>query len=100
MVVKHPASGNKPDVIPKLLPGDYPEWIVMGGEMPSDEWVETFEDGTNVKFIYHERPEGGVSITAQIEGSRVVHSVVLPNTRSPLTRGEVESHFESDLQKN
>jgi hypothetical protein len=68
--------------------------------MSSDEWMETLEDGTNVKFICHELPKGGVRITAQIEGSNTVHSVVLPNTRSPLTRGEVESHFESDLQKN
>jgi hypothetical protein len=68
--------------------------------MSSDEWIETLEDGTNVNFIYHELPEGGVSITAQIEGSKVVHSVLLPNARNPLSRGEVESHFESDLQKN
>jgi hypothetical protein len=67
--------------------------------MSSDEWIETLEDGTNVNFIYHELPEGGVSITAQIEGSKLVHSVLLPNA-NPLSRGEVESHFESDPLKN
>jgi hypothetical protein len=68
--------------------------------MSSDESIETCEDGTTVKFIYHELPEDGVSITAQIEGSKVVHSVFLPNATNRLSRKEVESHFESDLQKN
>jgi hypothetical protein len=61
--------------------------------MSSDEWIGTRENGTNVKFIYHELPEDGVSITAQIEGSKVVHSVFLPDAKNRLSRKEVESRF-------
>jgi hypothetical protein len=66
--------------------------------MPSDEWIRTFADGRRVKFTNQELADW-VFITAQIEGNKVVYSVVLTNAESPLSRGEVEGHFEGELQK-
>ena len=45
--------------------------------MPSDEWI----------------------ITAQVEGNKIVYSIVLTNAKNPLSREEVESHFEGELLK-
>ena len=67
--------------------------------MPSDEWIETLGDGRRVKFTYQELPREGAFITAQVEGNKVVYSIVLTDARNPLSRGEVESHFEGELLK-
>jgi hypothetical protein len=67
--------------------------------MPDEEWIKTFEDGRQVKFIYQELPEDGAFITAQIAGNEVVYSVVLAKARNPLSREDVESHFKSELSK-
>jgi len=67
--------------------------------MPNGEWIKTREDGRKVKFIYQELPEDGAFITAQIEGNEVVYSIVLTKARSPLSREDVESHFEGELSK-
>jgi hypothetical protein len=67
--------------------------------MPSDEWIETLEDGRRVKFTYQELPHEGAFITAQVEGNKVVYSIVLTDARNPLSSGEVESHFEGELLK-
>jgi hypothetical protein len=66
--------------------------------MPNDEWTRTLADGRRVKFTNQELADW-VFITAQIEGNKVVYSVVLTNAESPLNRGEVEGHFEGELQK-
>ncbi len=67
--------------------------------MPDEEWVKTLEDGRRVKFIYQELPGDGAFITAQIEGNKVVYSVVLTEARNPLSRENVESHFKGELSK-
>jgi hypothetical protein len=67
--------------------------------MRDEEWIKTLEDGRRVKFIYHELPEDGAFVTAQIEGNEVVYSVVLTKTRNPLSREDVESHFKGELSK-
>ncbi len=67
--------------------------------MPDEEWVKTLEDGRRVKFIYQELPGDGAFITAQIEGNKVVYSVVLTEARNPLSRENVESHFKGELAK-
>ena len=67
--------------------------------MPDEEWVKTLEDGRRVKFIYQALPGDGAFITAQIEGSEVVYSVVLTEARNPLSRENVESHFKGELSK-
>jgi hypothetical protein len=67
--------------------------------MPDEEWIKTLEDGRRVKFIYQELPEDRAFITAQLAGNEVVYSVVLTNARNPLSREDVESHFESELSK-
>ena len=67
--------------------------------MPSDEWIETLEDGRRVKFTYQDLPDEGAFITAQVEGNKVVYSIVLTDARNPLSRGEVESHFAGELSK-
>ena len=67
--------------------------------MPDEEWIKTLEDGRKVKFIYQELPEDGAFIAAQIALNEVVYSVVLSNAGNPLSREDVESHFEGELSK-
>jgi hypothetical protein len=67
--------------------------------MPDDEWIKTLADGRRVKFTNQELLEDEAFITAQVEGNRVVYSIVLTKMRNPLNREEVESHFEGELSK-
>jgi hypothetical protein len=67
--------------------------------MPDEEWIKTLADGRNVKFIYQELPKDGAFMTAQLAGNEVGYSVVLTNARNPLSREDVESHFEGELSK-
>ncbi|HEV7514503.1 MAG TPA: hypothetical protein VGO27_22610 [Candidatus Acidoferrum sp.] len=67
--------------------------------MPDEEWVRTIADGRKVKFVYQELPEDGAFITAQVAGNEVVYSVLLAKAKNPLTREDVESHFEGELSK-
>jgi hypothetical protein len=39
-------------------------------------------------------------ITAQVERNKVVYSIVLTDAKTPLSREEVERHFEDELSKN
>jgi hypothetical protein len=41
----------------------------------------------------------GAFIAAQIAGNEVVYSVVLTKVKNPLSREDVESHFEGELSK-
>ena len=68
-------------------------------KVPDEEWIKTLQDGRKVKFIYQELPEDGAFITAQLAGNEVVYSVVLTKARNPLSREDVESHFEGELRK-
>jgi hypothetical protein len=68
-------------------------------KMPDEEWINTLEDGRKVKFIYQELPEDGAFITAQLAGNEVVYSVILTKAGNPLSREDVESHFEGELSK-
>ena len=67
--------------------------------MPSDEWIKALPDGRRVKFTYQELPDDGRFITAQVEGNKVVYSIVLTDTKDSRGRGEVESQFEGELSK-
>ncbi len=67
--------------------------------MPSDEWIKTLEDGRRVKFTHQDLPGEGAFITAQVEGNKVVYSIVLTSAKNPLSREEVEGHFEGELLK-
>jgi len=67
--------------------------------MRDEEWIKTLPDGRKVKFIYQELAEDGAFITAQIAGHEVVYSVVLSRAKNPLSREDVESHFEAELAK-
>ena len=67
--------------------------------MPEEEWIKTLADGRKVKFTCQELPKDGAFITAQIEGNEVVYSVVLTKARNPLSREDVESHFDGELSK-
>jgi hypothetical protein len=62
----------------------------------SDEWIKTLADRRRVKFTNQELDERAF-LTAQIEGNRVVYSVIVTNAKNPLTRKEVETHFEGEL---
>ncbi len=67
--------------------------------MPDEEWIKTLADGRIVKFIYQELPVDGAFLTAQLAGNEVVYSVVLTKARNPLSREDVERHFEGELSK-
>jgi hypothetical protein len=67
--------------------------------MPDEEWIKALADGRRVKFTHQELLEDTAFITAQVEGNKVVYSIVLTNVKTPLSRGEVESHFEGELSK-
>jgi hypothetical protein len=67
--------------------------------MPDEEWIKTLEDGRKVKFVSQELPEDGAFLTAQIEGHEVVYSVLLTKAGNPLSRKDVEGHFEGELAK-
>ena len=67
--------------------------------MLNEEWIKTLSDGRKVKFIYQELPDDGAFITAQIERNEVVYSVILTEARNPLSREDVESHFNGELSK-
>ncbi|MGC2889088.1 MAG: hypothetical protein WB627_08480 [Candidatus Acidiferrum sp.] len=67
--------------------------------MPDEEWVKILEDGRKVKFIYQKLPEDGAFITAQLAGNEVVYSVVLAKAGNPLSREDVERHFNGELSK-
>jgi hypothetical protein len=74
---------------------------ITGGnqEWQGEEWIKTLEDGRRVKFTYQELPLDGAFITAQIEGNQVVYSIILAKAQNPLSRAEVERHFEGELSK-
>jgi hypothetical protein len=67
--------------------------------MRAQEWIKTLADGRRVKFTYQELLVAGAFITAQIAGNEVVYSVVLTKAKNPLSREDVESHFEGELSK-
>jgi hypothetical protein len=67
--------------------------------MQDQEWIKTLADGRKVKFTYQELLVAGAFITAQIAGNEVVYSVVLTEAKNPLSREDVESHFEGELSK-
>ena len=66
---------------------------------PSNEWIKTLADGRKVKFSNQELLDDGAFITALVACNQVVYSIVLTSAKSPLSREEVESHFEGELSK-
>ena len=64
----------------------------------SDEWIKTLADRRRVKFTNQELDENAF-LTAQVEGNKVVYSIVLNDAKNPLSREEVETHFEGELSK-
>jgi hypothetical protein len=67
--------------------------------MLDEEWFKTLGDGRRVKFVYQELPEDAAFITAQLAGNKIVYSIVLAKAGNPLTRQDVESHFDAELSK-
>jgi hypothetical protein len=67
--------------------------------MPDEEWVKTLSDGRKVKFTHQELPVDGAFITAQLAANEIVYSVVLTKAKNPLSREDVESHFDAELSK-
>ena len=65
--------------------------------MRDQDWIKALADDTRVKFTYQELPDGGAFITAQIEGNRVVYSVLLTKIEKPLSRETVESNLDGEL---
>ena len=67
--------------------------------MPDQEWIRGLADGRRVKFTIQELLDDGVFMTAQIEGNKVVYSIILTKAKDPLSREEIEAHFEGELSK-
>ena len=67
--------------------------------MQEEQWILTLRDGRRVKFTQQEALEDGAFITAQVEGNKVVYSIVLTKAQNPLSREEVEKYFEGELSK-
>jgi len=65
--------------------------------MRDEEWIKTFEDGRRVKFTNQELPEDVAFITAQLEGNKVVHSIILTEAKKTLSRVEVEGYFQGEI---
>ena len=65
--------------------------------MPDQEWIRGLADGRRVKFTIQKLPDDGMFMTAQIEGNKVVYSIILTKAKDPLTRGDVERHFEGEV---
>jgi hypothetical protein len=78
-----------------MISTESPLW---GGCCVSDEWIKTLADRRRVKFTNQELDEKAF-LTAQVEGNKVVYSIVLDDAKSPLSREEVETHFEDELSK-
>ena len=64
----------------------------------SDEWIKTLADRRRVKFTNQELAERAF-LTAQVEGNKVVYSIILTKAKNPLSHKEVEAHFEGELSK-
>ena len=67
--------------------------------MQDEEWVTTLDDGRRVQFTYQELLDERKFLTAQVEGNEVVYSILLADTKSPLSREDVEGRFEGELSK-
>jgi len=67
--------------------------------MSDEEWIKTLADDRKVKFTKQELMKDCVFITAQVAGNEVVYSIILGKVRDPLSRKEVESHFQHELSK-
>jgi hypothetical protein len=99
-------TGNRMPAVVKriLLPKrrvEQHQWSRHAEElgMPSDAWIKTLAEGRRVKFTNQELPNQWTFITAQVEGNKVVYSIVLTGEKNPLRREEVESHFADELSK-
>jgi hypothetical protein len=64
----------------------------------SDEWIKTLRDRRRVKFTTQEFDEN-MFLTAQVEGNKVVYSIIVTDAKTPLSHEEVEAHFEGELSK-
>jgi hypothetical protein len=94
---KMPASVKR-ILLPRRKTKRHENFVYGGLGMPNDEWIKTLADGRRVKFTNQELDDGAF-ITAQVERNQVVYSIVLTNAKNPLSREEVESHFEGELSK-
>jgi len=67
--------------------------------MHYEEWIKTLADGRMVKFTNQEVTEDSAFLIAQVAGNEVAYSVLLTKVKKPLSREEVESHFEGEFSK-
>ena len=65
--------------------------------MPGEERIKTLADGRRVKFTIQELPDDRVFMTAQIEGNKVVYSIILNKAIDPLSHADIERHFEGEV---
>jgi len=71
--------------------------LAPGERRMPDEWVKTLADGRRVKFTIQKLLDNRVFMTAQIAGNKVVYSIILTTAKDPLSREEIERHFEGEV---
>jgi hypothetical protein len=64
----------------------------------SDEWIKTLADRRRVKFTTQELTRRRFS-PLRSKAAKWVYSIILTNAKNPLSREEVENHFEGELSK-
>ena len=67
--------------------------------MQYQDWIKTLPDGRMLKFTNQEVTERSAFLIAQVAANEVAYSVLLTKVGKPLSREEVESHFEGELSK-
>jgi hypothetical protein len=64
----------------------------------ADEWIKTLADCRGVKFTHQELGEKAFHRSGRRQQSGLFHRM-FDHARNPLSREEVESHFEGELSK-
>ena len=59
------------------------DFLAERDEMKDEEWTKALADGRRVKFTNQDLPDEVVFITAQIEGNKVVYSILLAKAKKP-----------------
>jgi len=59
-----------------------------------DEWTKSLPDGRKVTYTYEPMLADSARITATVQGEPVGQMITLPKVKNPLSREEVELHFE------
>jgi predicted nuclease of predicted toxin-antitoxin system len=94
-------AGHLADHVNYLSLGGYKDWQLMAVIREQDYTFVT-NNRTDFLGLHGKEPlHAGVIIIVPniIEGNNVVYSIVLTDAKNPLSREEVETHFEGELSR-